>query len=163
MSSINATFDILQGDFYVSSLNMHCRYWQIAITVERNLKTASVTPDGFFEFNVLPLIFVNATATFGRLIDSGLRDVSCTTLLCYFGDIKEVSRLFQEHVGRCSQVISSLSRAKFQLNEKRRLFATHEVKYRWHIVNQYSMPIPIPILTNNPDKVREVVVFPQPT
>ena len=70
------TLDTLAGAKWFSTLDMVSGYWQVEVADKDKEKTAFCTPDGLYEFNVLPFGLCNGPATFQRLMDlvlSGLQ------------------------------------------------------------------------------------------
>lgn len=106
MPRIDDALDTLQGSTYFSTLDLRCGYWQIPIYEEDRKKTAFITPDGLYEFKVMPFGLSNTPATFKRMIDSVLRDVKWTTCLCYLDDIIVFSSSFEQHLQCLAQVFS---------------------------------------------------------
>ena len=51
---IDATLDLLSGCKYFTTLNLASGYWQVALEESDKEKTAFSTPQGYFEFNVMP-------------------------------------------------------------------------------------------------------------
>lgn len=94
MPRIDDALDTLQGAKYYSSLDLRSGYWQIPMSESDKQKTAFVTPDGLFEFNVMPFGLCNAPATFERTIDSILRGLKWRTCLCYLDDVIIFSSTF---------------------------------------------------------------------
>ena len=82
---LDDAFDALQGAVDFSALDLKSGYWQIEVDEKDKEKTAFVTPDGLYEFNVMPFGLCNAPATFERLIDTMLRGLNrkfvCATLM----------------------------------------------------------------------------------
>ena len=73
---IDETLDTLQGAKWFSTLDLASGYWQVELSEESQDRTAFCTPNGLFEFKVLPFGLCNAPATFQRLMDlilSGLQ------------------------------------------------------------------------------------------
>ena len=58
------TLDNLAGAKWFSTLGMVSGYWQVEVADEDKEKTAFCTPDGLYEFNVLPFGLCNGPAMF---------------------------------------------------------------------------------------------------
>ena len=61
-------------------------------------KTAFCTPDGLFEFKVMPFGLCNAPARFQRLMDTILAGLQWTNCQVYLDDIIILGKTFQEHL-----------------------------------------------------------------
>lgn len=110
------TLDTLAGAKWFSTLDMVSGYWQVEVADEDKEKTVFCTPDGLYEFNVLPFGLCNGPATFQRLMDlSGLQWSSC---LVYLDDIIVVSWSFHEHLQNLENVFQCLRNAGLTLKPK---------------------------------------------
>lgn len=155
MPRIDDALDTLQGAEYFSSLDLRSGYWQIPMHEADKDKTAFATPDGLYEFNVMPFGLCNAPATFERMIDSVLRGLKWKTCLCYLDDIVIFSSTFPQHLQRLDEVLTCLSNAGLQLNTKKCHFASKNIKVLGHLVSKDG-------IRPDPDKVAAVISFPRP-
>lgn len=81
------TLDCLYGAAYFSTIDLRSGYWQIAVDEMDREKIAFVTPDGLYQFKVMPFGLCNAPATFERMMDSLLQGFKWSTCLCYLDDV----------------------------------------------------------------------------
>lgn len=58
--------DCLHSASYFSSVDLRSGYWQIPMNPQDKEKTAFITPDGLFEFNVMPFGSSNLRAIHGH-------------------------------------------------------------------------------------------------
>lgn len=85
----------LQGAEFFSIMDLQSGYHQLPLRKENREKTAFVTPDGLYQFKVLPFGLANGSSTFQSSMDiilGGLRWTSCLVYLdgiivYYFGYI----------------------------------------------------------------------------
>ena len=78
---VDETLDSLGGAQYFSTLDMASGYWQVEVDQGDRQKTAFSTPQGHFEFAVMPFGLCNAAATFQRLMEYVLVGFAVGTLL----------------------------------------------------------------------------------
>lgn len=155
MPRIDDAIDSLQGAEYFSSLDLRSGYWQIPMHEADKEKTAFATPDGLYEFNVMPFGLCNAPATFERMIDTVLRGLKWKTCLCYLDDIVIFSTTFRQHLERLDDVLTCISNAGLQLNTKKCHFARTNIKVLGHLISKDGV-------RPDPDKVAAVIRFPRP-
>lgn len=156
MPRIDDALDTLRGASHFSSIDLRAGYWQIPMAEADKEKTAFATPDGLFEFNVMPFGLCNAPATFERMMDSVLRGLRWKTCLCYLDDIVVFASTFSEHIKRLSDIFQCLGKAGLQLNSKKCKFGYDQIKVLGHIVSRQG-------IAPDPEKIKAVSSFPQPT
>ncbi|GFU41585.1 hypothetical protein TNCV_2792951 [Trichonephila clavipes] len=152
---IDDTLDCLKGAKFFSSMDLRSGYWQIEIDEADREKTAFITPEGLYEFKVMPFGLCNAPATFERMMDNLLRHFKWTMCLCYLDDIIVFSETFEDHLIRLRLVLKCLQEAGLKLNSKKCLFAAQEVKILGHLVSSNGV-------RPDPDKIKAVRNFPTP-
>lgn len=59
---INDDLDRLGGATLITTLDLYKGYWQVPLGQKDKPKTAFVTPDGFFQFRMMPFGLCNAPA-----------------------------------------------------------------------------------------------------
>ena len=84
---IDDALDTLSGSKLFSTLDMLSGYWQVEMSPADREKTAFCTPDGLFEFKVMPFGLCNAPATFQRLMDTVLAGLQWSSCLVYIDDV----------------------------------------------------------------------------
>ncbi|GFX58881.1 transposon Tf2-6 polyprotein [Trichonephila clavipes] len=136
-------------------MDLRSGYWQIEIDEADREKTAFITPEGLYEFKVMPFGLCNAPATFERMMDNLLRNFKWTMCLCYLDDIIVFSETFEDHLIRLRLVLKCLQEAGLKLNSKKCLFAAQEVKILGHHVSSNGV-------RPDPDKIKAVRNFPTP-
>ncbi|GFS70624.1 hypothetical protein TNCV_520341 [Trichonephila clavipes] len=100
-------------------MDLRSGYWQIEIDEADREKTAFITPEGLYEFKVMPFGLCNAPATFERMLDNLLCHFKWTMCLCYLDDIIVFSETFEDHLIRLRLVLKCLQEAGLKLNSKK--------------------------------------------
>ena len=92
------TIQILGGGYhFFSKLDLKSGFWQIPIKEEDKHKTAFITLDGLYEWNVLAQGLMNSPPSFQRVMMDILSPYRRFALV-YTDDIVIFSRSFEEHV-----------------------------------------------------------------
>jgi hypothetical protein len=129
----------LGGNVFYSVLDMRKGYHQVEIEEDHKALTAfTVGPLGFFEYNRLPLGLSNAPATYQRLMEQMLRDITTDGhhfCQIYLDDVIVVSKSFQEHMDHLTMVfdrdsrcwVETLSQEMPSLSRQGSLCWTHSV------------------------------------
>ncbi|UYV84686.1 hypothetical protein LAZ67_X003094 [Cordylochernes scorpioides] len=133
---IDDTLDCLRGARFYSSMDLQSGYWQIDVEESDREKTAFITPDGLYEFKVMPFGLCNAPATFERMIDNLLKGLKWPICLCYLDDIIVFSDGFEEHLRRLQLVLNCLKKAGLCLNSKKCKFGAKTITVLGHEVSE---------------------------
>jgi hypothetical protein len=152
---IDDLIDQLQGATIFSALDLTSGYWQIPMYKEDISKTAFRTPDGLYEWNVLPFGLTNAPAAFQATMNAMLKPYIGKFALVYLDDILIYSKTPAEHEEHLRAVLTLLKQNKFYCKLKKCAFNKAEVKYLGHIVGRDGVKV-------DPDKCKAILNWPVP-
>jgi hypothetical protein len=97
------------------------------------LKSAFVTHEGQYVWNVMPFGLKGASATFQRAMNEALFNHRSYSR-AYIDDIAVFSQSWQDHIQHLQNVISTLEKLKLTINLEKCEFGKHEIKYLGHII-----------------------------
>ena len=80
---IDDTLDALGAAKWFSTLDLASGYWQVEVEPADREKTAFATPQGLYQFRVMPFGHCNAPGTFQRLMEHALAGLHWTSCLVY--------------------------------------------------------------------------------
>ena len=93
-----------------------------------------MTPDGLFQYTVMPFGMRNVLATFQRMVNrviSGLEGCAA-----YIDDVIIYSHSWEQHVDQLRRLFSQLREAKLTVNLMKSEFGDGKVTFLGHIVGQ---------------------------
>jgi len=149
---IQDVLDALRGAKYFSCLDLASAYWALPIKEGDKLKTAFVTKEGLFEFNVMPFGIKSAPTTFQYLM--GLVLLGHPTARAYQDDVSVVSLTWEQHLEDLSDLFDRLIDAGLSLKASKCKFCMKEMPYLGFLVGPEGV-------RPNPEKVvaiREMAV-----
>ena len=152
---IDDLLDKLSGASIFSCLDLQQAYHQVRLLPEDIAKTAFTTPQGLYEYLVLPFGLSNAPSTFQSVINSILGPELAHCCLVYMDDIVVFSKTPEEHFTHLRLVLCKLQGAKLYGKLSKCKFALSSIKFCGHVVDQHGvMP--------DPDKIKVVLDWPIP-
>ena len=92
------------SDNYFTKIDLSKGYWQVPIDELTKPLTSFITPDGLFQFTVMPFGLVNVPATFSRIMRKLLQGMNC--VVNYIDDILVHTASWEQHV----QILTELFR-----------------------------------------------------
>ena len=105
---------------FFSTLDLKSGYWQIRDSQE---KTAFITPQGLYEFRVMPFGLMNGPAVFQKLMQQvvmGLKpEEGPDHIVVYLDDILVFSKSLDEHGNHLKQVFKRIEEVGLKLNPKK--------------------------------------------
>ncbi|XP_065894244.1 uncharacterized protein [Dysidea avara] len=138
---------------YVSIFDLLKGYWQVPLTRRAQELSAFATPDGLFQYCVMPFGMKNAPATFQRMVNGVIRGLEgCDA---YIDDLVIYSDSWEDHIQLLQKFFSRLRGAHLTVNLSKSEFCRARVKFLGHIVGQGEVA---PVVS----KVEAILKFPTP-
>ena len=138
---------------YVSKFDLLKGYWQVPLTKRSVEISAFVTPDGLYQYKVMPFGMKNSSATFQRLMNSIIMELEGCDV--YIDDLIIYSDTWEEHILRIRALFKKLREARLTINLGKSEFGKGQVTYLGHVVGQGQVS---PINA----KVEKIANFPNP-
>ena len=112
---IDDTLDTLEAAKWFSTLDLARGYWQVEVEQSDREKTAFTTPQGLYQFRVMPFGLCNAPGTFQRLMERVLAGLHWTSCLVYLDDIIIFSQSIDDHLQKLREVFLRLQGAGLKI------------------------------------------------
>ncbi|EZG42932.1 putative retrotransposon protein [Gregarina niphandrodes] len=145
----------IRGSKWFIALDMRAGYWQVAMETKDIPKTAFKTPNGLFEFTVMPFGLINAPATFQRMVERLFGDLCWDGVLVYLDDIfihaPELNRALQ----LLEIVLTRLQQAGLRLRLSKCCFLPKQIEYLGHVIQEG-------ILAPQPKKIEALKILGSP-
>ena len=138
---------------YITKCDLLKGYWCVPLTERAKEISAFVTPDGLYQYKVMPFGMKNSQATFQRLMNICLKDLEGVEV--YVDDIVIFSDTWEEHLKRLEQVLFRLKEANLTVNLSKSDFVKAKVIYLGHVVG-HGVVTPIKA------KVKSIIDYPVP-
>ncbi|KAJ1218285.1 hypothetical protein NDU88_005868 [Pleurodeles waltl] len=106
----------LGAAIYFRAFDLTSGYWQIALTEGAKEWSAFSTPDGHFQFKVMPFGMKNAPATIQRLVNQVMAGVDEFSA-AYLDDIAVFSSTWEEHLQNLCKVLEALQKAGLTIRQ----------------------------------------------
>jgi hypothetical protein len=111
---IKETLEALAGAKLFAILDLKSGYWQVNLHPDKE-KTAISMGEGVWQLSHA-FWNCNAPATFERLIEAVLRDLTYESCLVYLDDVIVIGRKFQEHLLNLREVLQQFREARLKLS-----------------------------------------------
>ena len=156
---VDELLDQLGRSKYFSTLDLASGYWQVPVHPASREKTAFITHQGLYEFQVMPFGLKNAPAVFQRLMQRVLHGLNPEEgpdfVSVYLDDVLVFSETLEEHLRHLHSVMDRLAAAGLKLKPSKCRFIRQEVEYLGHVLTPNG-------LKPNPERVTAVTNFPIP-
>lgn len=112
---------------YITKLDLLKGYWAVLLTERDKEISAFVTPDGAYQYRVMPFGMWNSQATFVRLMNKYISNTSGVD--AYIDDDTE-----EEHLEMIRKVMQWLREARLTVNLDKSEFCSAKVNYLGHVI-----------------------------
>ena len=145
--------DRIGSSKYVTKFDLLKGFWQVPLTDRAKEISTFATPDGLFQYKVMPFGMKNAPATFQRMINKVIAGLEgCQG---YIDDVIVYGDTWEQHLTRVRSFLTRLKVAKLTVNLVKSDFGCAHVKYLGYIVGQGRVS---PVNA----KIEAIVEFPAP-
>lgn len=154
---IDDLLDQLGGAQWFSTLDLASGYWQVTMHPESVEKTAFITPNGLYEFLVMPFGLNNAPGTFQRLMNWVLRDFLGIFVAVYLDDVIIYTKgSYEQHLDHLQQVFILLREANLKIKLKKCSLCFPSLSFLGYTVGRGG-------IHTDPEKIQKIKDFPIPT
>ena len=166
---IDDCIDKVGNSKYVTKFDLLKGFWQVPLTDRAKEVSAFATPNGLYQYKVMPFGMKNSPATFQRLVNN----VICGLDGCdaYIDDVIIYSDSWSDHLQRIRKFFDQLSKAKLTVNLAKTEFCHATVTFLGHLVGQGQVkpleakvnaisefPVPMPFgMKNSPATFQRLV------
>ncbi|KZS03107.1 Uncharacterized protein APZ42_034226 [Daphnia magna] len=113
---------------------MEGAYESVPVVEADKPKTAFVTPDGLYQYRVMPFGLCSAPSPFQRLMDMVLAGLKWTDCLVFMDDVVIFAKGAKEHLERLGKVLWGFRKANLKLKMEKCAFGNERVGMLGHVV-----------------------------
>jgi RNase H-like domain found in reverse transcriptase/Reverse transcriptase (RNA-dependent DNA polymerase)/Integrase zinc binding domain/Integrase core domain len=139
LPNITETLESFCNCNFFSTIDLASGYYQIPMDKDSAEKTAFNVPGGHYQYTRMAMGLRNSAATFQRLMDSVLMNLSGEEALCYIDDVVIFSKDIQSHVNSIDKVFKRLNDVNLTIRLEKCTFAASEVNYLGHVISSRGL------------------------
>jgi hypothetical protein len=149
-------FDKLAHAKYFSKIDLRTGFYQILIAEKDRHKTAFVTNQGLFEYNVLPMGLCNSPGVFMALMNDTFREYLDKFVLVFLDDIIVYSDTLEDHERHLRLALQRLREQRLCAKLSKSALCQTEVEFLGHYVGRNGLRV-------MEDKIDTIRDWPVPT
>ena len=153
---MDTAFESLQGARWFTKLDLRNAYNLVRMREGDEWKTAFNTPNGHYEYLVMPFGLANAPATFQALVNDVLRELIGHCVFVYLDDILIFSKDLDQHQLQVRQVLQRLLSHQLFVKAEKCVFHADTVSFLGFVVARGDLRM-------DPAKVSAVLDWPRPS
>ena len=134
-------FDRLAHAKYFSKIDLRTGFYQILIAEADRHKTAFITSQGLFEYNVLPMGLCNSPGVFMQLMNDTFRDMLGESVLVFLDDIIVFSDTLEDHERHLRRALQKLRAQRLYAKKSKSTLCAHEVEFLGHLVGRRGLRV----------------------
>lgn len=132
LPDVEQMFASLSGANYFSKLDLAKGYWQIPMDPRDKPKTAFTTPQGQFQWNVMPFGLKTAGAVFSRVMREVLKPLQLTEAQNFMDDLLISTRSWSQHLQVLRQIFSRLREVQLAVRPTKCQIGGLEISFLGH-------------------------------
>ncbi|KAG1332920.1 hypothetical protein G6F62_007014 [Rhizopus arrhizus] len=132
---IDTLLDSLAGAKVYSTLDAASGYWQVPMEIDSIERTGFITPQGTYEFQVMPFGLTSAPATFQRMMTNLLGEYIGKFVHVFIDDVICYSQTPEEHVQHLELIFDKCKQHNLRLKFKKCKFGAPKVEYLGHEIS----------------------------
>ena len=156
MPNIDELFAKFGRARYLSKLDLTKGYWQIPVAEEDRHKTAFTTPDGQYQWVVMPFGLKTAPAVFSRAMRELRRPLNNKNIENFMDDLTVATQTVEEHLICLRILFTRLREGKMTARPSKCFLGFHELEYLGHVVGNGK-------IRPEDEKMKKIREAPRPT
>jgi len=154
--NIDDMLDNLIGARYFSKLDLTDGFWHIPIRIGDRNKTGFMTPDGLYQWKMLPMHLTNSPSIFQRAMQDVLRKYMNKFCMVYIDDIIIYSHTLEGHIEHVKLILTALRERNFYAKLSKCKFLVEEIEFLGHVITKDGVK-------TDPRKTEALKALPIPT
>lgn len=132
MCDLRTIFASLAGSKFFSKFDLTKGFFQIPLDPASRKITAFGTPDGLYQYTVLPFGLTNSPAVFNRMMRNVLQDIPGVEI--FVDDVLVHSSTFSKHLHLLDKVLSKLRKFNLTVKPSKCEVGQSQVQYLGHVI-----------------------------